>query len=369
MKIVIAMGGTGGHIYPGMVLADQLIEKGNEVIIISRQGGIGQNILKEKKYNVINITGQGLKRKLSFALIVFLLKLKIGFLQSIALMIKLKPDVVIGMGGYLTPPVVLAAKVCGIPCIVHEQNVLPGLSVRLLSGIADKVAVSFEETKAYLKTKNVVVTGNFVRQSIYECSREEGMKQLELSGSLITVLVFGGSQGASTINYSMVEALKYLTPVRGGLQIIHITGLGQFSKIQEEYRKYDYNYKIFPYLHTMEYAYACADLVISRSGATTVSEIIARKLPSILIPYPHATANHQLLNAKVISDKGGGEILKDEELNGEILADKIIKILKDKKELQTMKTNMEKIFPSQDISLFTSIVYNLVKPAKNLNTC
>lgn len=359
MKALIVIGTTGGHIYPGMVLADKLIGEGQEVTLISRSGGIAERILKDRNYNVINIAGEGLKRKLSLRLIPFLFKFIAGFFQSMGVLRKLKPDIVIGMGGYLTPPVVLSAKLRSTPIILHEQNVLPGLAIKIFSKMADRVAVSFKETKSYLKTDSTVFTGNPVREEIIKCSREEGRRRLGLEGEGKTVLVFGGSQGSESINHAMVEALKPMEPVKDRLGFIHIAGPVQFPWVRDEYGKAGFNARVLPYLHNMEYAYACADLVISRAGATTVAELIARNLPCILVPYPHATANHQMLNARVIADAGGGIIIKDDKLSGEALADSIIKLVRNGNTLENMMENIKKLYTKTAVTSFIELIKEL----------
>ncbi len=360
MRALIVIGTTGGHIYPGIMLADKLIKEGNEVVIVSRAGGIAAKILEDKKYDVVNIAGEGLKRKLSFSLITFLFKFMLGFFRSFGIIRKFKPDIVIGMGGYLTPPVILASKFCLTPSIVHEQNVLPGLAIKVLSSIADRVAVSFEETKTYLKNDNVVFTGNPVRQEMLKCPREAGEKILKLKGEGRNVLIFGGSQGSASINHAMVEALKPLEPVKGKLRFIHIAGPKQFSWVKDEYVKSGHNACVFDYLHKMEYAYACADLAVSRAGATTIAELIAISLPCILVPYPHATANHQMINAQVIADTGGGIIIKDDKLNGAILADSIMKLFRDTNTLENMKGNIGRLYKKPAVPAFIKLIQDLI---------
>jgi len=361
MRVIIAIGTTGGHIYPGMAVSEKISRDGNEVILLTRSGGIAENILKNYNYKILYIMGEGLKRKFSPSAVKFILKLAGGFIQSFIIVLKHKPDVILGMGGHITFPVVLAGRIMGKPCIVHEQNVLPGLAVKMLSGIADAVAVSFEKTKGYLRTRNTVLTGNPIRESIKNVSRKAAEAVLGLKGAGKTVLVFGGSQGALTINNAFTEALKFMEHLKDKIRIIHITGPQHYMSIKEKYDGTKYNALVLPFLKQMECAYACADLIISRAGATTVSEISAVAIPSILVPYPFATKDHQTENAKVLAEAGGAIIVKDSELNGEMLADTVGSMIKDEKKLNEMKAGMSGFKEINGTELLVKLIYEKVE--------
>lgn len=343
MRILIVLGGTGGHIYPGLALGEKLRTRNNEVILVGRRGGIGERIAEESGLSFFQIVGEGLVRGFSLKVFLFLWKSIRGFFQSVKILRSFKPDMVLGMGGYLAFPVVLAAKICGINCAIHEQNVLPGLANRVLARIVDRIMVSFKETERYFPSKKTFLTGNPVRQSILSCPRSEGLRKLNLVEGKKSILVFGGSQGARSVNMAMVKALNFLTPVRKKIQIIHIVGVEQFSEIREEYEKRDYSACVLPYLLHMEYAYSCSDLVISRSGASTVAEIIAKGLPSILIPYPYATAGHQKANAEFLSKRGTCLLIEDNQLTGELLADTIINLIDNEAVLKEMAENTKSL--------------------------
>lgn len=343
MRILIVLGGTGGHIYPGLALGEKLRKRNNEVILVGKKRGIGERIAQESGFSFFQIVGEGLVRGFSLKVIRFLGKFIQGFFQSIQIFRCFRPDIVVGMGGYLAFPVVLAAKISRITCAIHEQNVLPGLTNRILAKIVNIITVSFKETKRYFPSKKTFLTGNPVRKSILSCARSEGVRKLNLVEGKKNLLVFGGSQGAHSINLATVKALNFLTPLRKKIQIIHIVGIEQFSEIREEYEKRDYSSCVLPYLLHMEYAYSCCDLVISRSGASTVAEIIAKGLPSILIPYPYATAGHQKTNAEFLSKRGACLLIEDDQLTGEILADIIIHLIDDQAELRGMADNTRRL--------------------------
>ncbi len=343
MRILIVVGGTGGHIYPGLALGEKLRNRNNEVTLVGRKGGISERIAQESGFSFFQIVGEGLVRGFSLKVFRFLGKSIQGFFQSIHIFRSFGPDIVVGMGGYLSFPAVLAAKIFGITCAIHEQNVLPGLANRVLAKIVDRIMVGFKETERYFPSKKTFLTGSPVRQSILSCSRSEGLRKLNLVEGKKNILVFGGSQGARSINLAMVKALNFLTPVGKKIQIIHIVGIEQFLEIKEEYEKRDYSACVLPYLLHMEYAYGCCDLVISRSGASTVAEIIAKGLPSILIPYPYATAGHQKANAEFLSKKGACLLIEDNQLTGELLADIIIRLIDNESELRGMAENTRRL--------------------------
>jgi len=343
MRILIVLGGTGGHIYPGLALGEKLRKRNNEVILVGRKGGIGERIAQESGFSFFQIVGEGLRRGFSLKVFRFLGKFIQGFLQSIQIFRCFRPDIVVGMGGYLAFPVVLAAKISRITCAIHEQNVLPGLANRVLAKIVNTIMVGFKETERYFPSKKTFLTGNPVRESILSCARSQGLRKLNLVEGKKNVLVFGGSQGAHSINLATVKALNFLTPLRKKIQIIHIVGVEQFSEIREEYEKRDYSSCILPYLLHMEYAYSCCDLVISRSGASTVAEIIAKGLPSILIPYPYATGGHQKTNAEFLSKRGACLLIEDNQLTGELLANIIIRLIDDQVELREMVDNTRRL--------------------------
>jgi len=343
MRVLIVLGGTGGHIYPGLALGEKLKLRNNEVILVGRKGGIGERISEESGFPFIRIIGEGLVRRFSLRILSFLWKSMQGFIQSVKTVRSFKPNIVVGMGGYLGFPVVLVSKIFRINCIIHEQNVLPGLANRILARIADKTMVSFKETEKYFPSKRIFLTGNPVRQAILDCPRSEGIRNLNLVEDKKTILVFGGSQGARSINLAMVEALNFLTPIKNKIQIVHIVGIEQFLEIKEKYQKRNYLVCVLPYLIHMEYAYSCCDLVVSRAGATTIAEIIAKGLPSVLIPYPYATSGHQKANARFLSERKASIVIEDNRLTGELLADTVIRLIDNEAVLKEMADNVRRL--------------------------
>jgi len=343
MRILIVLGGTGGHIYPGIALGEKLRNRNNEVILVGRKGKFAERIARESGFSLFQIVGEGLVRRISLRIFAVLLKAINGLFQSIHILRNFRPDIVVGMGGYLSFPILMAAKVSKIKCVIHEQNVIPGLANKILSKIVDRIMVGFEETEKYFPPRKTFITGSPVRESILTCPRNDGLRKLNLADGRKNILVFGGSQGARSINLAMLKAVDFLEPMGKKIQIIHLTGVDQFSEIKEEYEKKNYPACVLPYLIHMEYAYSCSDLVISRSGASTVAEIISKALPSILIPYPYATASHQKANAEFLSKRGACILIEDNRLTGELLADTIISLLENEARLREMAENMIRI--------------------------
>ncbi len=339
MRILIVLGGTGGHIYPGLALGEKLRIRNNQIILVGKKGGIGERIARESRFIFFPIAGEGLVRKFSLKVFPFLVRFLQGFFQSMRIFRSFRPDIVVGMGGYLGFAPVLAARISGITCAIHEPNVFPGLANRVLARIVDRIMISFRETEKYFPAKKTFLTGSPVRQAILNCPRSEALRNLDLVEGKKNILVFGGSQGARSINLAMARALDFLDPLDKKIQIIHIVGVEQFPEMKKKYEQKKYPARVLPYLLHMEYAYSCCDLVISRSGASTVAEIIAKGLPSILIPYPYATGGHQKANAEFLSKREGCLLIEDSQLTGELLADVIIRLIGDEAELRRIAEN------------------------------
>jgi len=320
MKIAICAAGTGGHIYPGIAVAKSILNDGpgSSVMFFCSGRKIESEIFSGEKFIV---------RQASF------FRSLISFAFS-------RPDVLLSMGGASGLPVILAAKLLFIPVVLHEQNVLPGKANRLAGRLAKKVAVSFEGTKTYLKGPAAEVTGNPVRQEILDAQRDRSRAKMNIREGSFTVLVVGGSQGAVTVNKAVVEMLSFISGK--GMTVIHICGSKDLEAAKGRSGSVNSSgtdYRLFPYLHDVSAALASSDLVVSRAGATALSEIAAKGLPSILIPYPYAAEDHQTLNAQVFGERGASVILKDGSLSGEALSDIIISLMNDRGALKRMSVN------------------------------
>jgi len=319
-KIIIAAGGTGGHIYPAISLTDKL-KKNFQVIFIVKKNDKAINILKKLKLNYYEILITGFPRKISFVLIEFILNLLLSFIKTYRILVVEKPVCCIGFGSYISFPVILVSKLLKIKTVIHEQNIIPGLANHILGKITDKVALSFEYTRKYFNYKKTLITGNFVREEILNITKQHGLNwfnsnfNLNFKNEKFTILILGGSQGAHFINNIIIHALDLLEEYKDKIQIIHLTGEKDFVYVREKYKIKNYKNIVLGYLEEIGYAYSISDIVICRSGATTIAELIALKKPCILIPYPYATGNHQLYNALYLSKNGSGIVIEEKVLN------------------------------------------------------
>jgi UDP-N-acetylglucosamine--N-acetylmuramyl-(pentapeptide) pyrophosphoryl-undecaprenol N-acetylglucosamine transferase len=345
-NIIIAASGTGGHIYPGIALAREFQNKGYNPIFFINNNSVSLEILNNSGFQYVVFNMVGILRK--FLFVVFLAKLKISFFKALKQIFYINPAAVIGTGGCLSVPILFAAKILGKKIFIHEQNIILGKSNMLLNKITDKTFVSFSFSTKYLKNKNVIVSGYPVRKDILSVSKSDALKMLSLSDSIFTVLVFGGSLGATRLNE--VTCKTFLRFVSSNeMQVIHITGAKDFTRIQNSIGVRA-NYRIFNYMHNIAYAYAACDMVVSRSGAGTVFELKALMKPAILIPYPYATSNHQYWNAKEIEEKGKVKVIEEKNFTEKNLLEAV----------EIFKINTKKVVVKGVVKLPQEIIYEEV---------
>ncbi|MGA2090353.1 MAG: undecaprenyldiphospho-muramoylpentapeptide beta-N-acetylglucosaminyltransferase [Endomicrobiales bacterium] len=324
-KIVIAAGGTGGHLYPGIALARELMLRGCQPIFIVTENEMCRTILIEEKFDFVEIPARGMPRRFSLGLVPFLYYLVRSFLAARVLIGRIRPAAVVGMGGYISFPVIVAATVSRIPTLIHEQNCLPGLANRILARCVKRVAVSFEESLSYFPTKITVVTGNPVRRDLFGVDYTAALHRLHLSPEKFTVLIFGGSQGAQAINQTVIKSWALLPlSCRENIQFLHVAGKKDYDTTAAGYRDNKITGIVLAYLHEIGDAYAVSDLIICRSGATTVAEIKMLGTPAILVPYPYATANHQEFNAQGLVKSGQAVMIIEKNLSPEIFVQEIV---------------------------------------------
>ncbi len=326
IRVVIAGGGTGGHLYPGIALARKLMEHDAEMEItfIGTERGIESRVLPKEGFALKTIASAGLVGKRGISRLISLLKLPVGILQAMAYLIFNRPALVVGVGGYVSGPAVFSASLLGIPTLVHEQNAYPGVTNRVLGKLADRVCISFEEARNFFPNKKVMLTGNMIRKTFSEASEPAP----RAPDKKLNVLILGGSQGARSINKAVTEALPHLQTFKDQINLVHQTGEADADNVKDEYQKQNWKTEVAPFLYDMEVQYRSADLVISRAGATTLAEITALGKPAILIPFPFATHNHQEKNARVLETAGAGVVILDREVDGSKLADLIQDALK-----------------------------------------
>jgi UDP-N-acetylglucosamine--N-acetylmuramyl-(pentapeptide) pyrophosphoryl-undecaprenol N-acetylglucosamine transferase len=320
MRIVIVGGGTGGHLYPGIAVAQELKrwDPRARIMFIGSHGGLERDIVAREGYRHFEITASGLAHRQWREQVVAMGHLVQGFGEAVRVLRRVQPQVVLGLGSYVSGAVLLAAGVLGIPRLVHEQNVIPGLTNRLLGRVVNRVAVSFEASVTYFPQGKAVVTGNPVRPAI--CQVRD--RAHEPNGRF-HLLVFGGSQGAHHLNVAMLEALPQLADIRDHLWTVHQTGASDFATAQATYATGLYPGIVHAYIQDMAQEYGAADLVICRAGATTIAELTVTGTAAVLVPFPYATHHHQEQNAHTLAAVGAAEVIQDQALSGSLLAERI----------------------------------------------
>lgn len=336
-------GGTGGHLFPGIAIAEELHKRGEEVYFVSGTRKIERHILKKSAFphfelEVEGFIGRSLKDKLRATI-----KLILSFFKSLKLIKEIKPAVMVAEGGYVSVPVVLAGKILGVKAVLQEQNVYPGRANLLLSRFVDKIFVGFADSIHYFPKEKVIVSGTPVRSELLE------YKERIHQGK--GLLLLGGSLGARFLNNLMLKIAKELLLRIPNLYIFHQTGHEDYERVWSEYKEKFTGeqelerLKVYPFIEDMGWAYAQADLVISRAGASTIAELIALKKPAILIPYPYATHHHQERNALVLTKSGSALMFRQEEIREEDLIETITNLLEEPRKLQIMRENLSRLIP------------------------
>src|SRR5687767_15693844 len=340
MKVLIAAGGTGGHIYPGIAVAQEIMRRDakSKVRFVGTARGLETRLVPQAGFELSLIESAGLKNVSVGARVKGLAVLPKSFVSARKLMREFQPDVVVGAGGYVSGPVVLMAALMRKPTLVMESNALPGWTNRVLARFVNRAAVSFEQALPYFRGK-AVVTGNPVRREFFEipAKRREPGK--------LSLLIFGGSQGARAINEAMVAALPGLKSLPIALRIKHQTGPADFEKVKAAYAAAGWNEQaeVTSYIDNMMDDFAAADLVICRAGATTTAELIAAGKASIMIPFPQAADDHQRKNAEALQEAGAARMILQQNLTGELLAKEIAGLVGAPEELTRMEEASRKM--------------------------
>ncbi len=348
MRILLAGGGTAGHINPALAIADYLLskDKNTKILFVGTERGLESKLVTKKGYDIKYIKVEGLSKKLTLSNFKSLCHMLSSKQKCKKIIKNFNPDIVIGTGGYVCAPVVMAANSMGIPTLIHEQNVFPGKAIKLLSKKSSITAISFEDSRKYLDgAKKVVFTGNPIRPDILTTKREDARKTLGV-GSEKLVLIFGGSLGADAINNVSLEYIKTLDK-NSGIKVLFATGERNYDAIikkanQMGIKTEDY-IQIVPYIDNMNEVMNAADMAVCRSGAITVSELSALSKPAVFVPSPNVTNNHQEYNARAISDKGGAITILERDLCAETLKKSIDSVLFNPEALENMKNASGKL--------------------------
>ena len=343
MKIIVSGGGTGGHIYPALTLIDAVKKKSPdaEFLYVGTELGLEADIVPKAGINftALNLEG-GFERHFTLENFKRAANAILSVKRAGKIVKEFQPDVVVGTGGYVCGPILLAASLKKIPTLIQEQNAVAGITNKILSKFVSKIAVGSELALKNFPAEKTVYTGNPIRENVLTAKREDGLAEFGFTENLPVVLISGGSRGARSINTAMIDILVAAekNPVA---QFLHVTGKGEFDAVTQKLKDAGFsfdapNVKVVPYLYNMPQAMAMANLAIFRAGATGLAELTARGVPAILIPYPFAAENHQEFNAQALVKVGAARMILNKDLNAEILKSTLDELLAEPAALQKM---------------------------------
>ena len=324
-RIMIMAGGTGGHIFPALAVADHLRGQGWSVVWLGVRGGMEERIIPARGYDMAWVRFAGVRGRGPVAMALLPFNLLVAFWQSARAIFAHRPDMVLGMGGYVSFPGAMMASFFKKPLVIHEQNSIAGLANRVLAKLADRVLTTFPN--AFGEATAVIWTGNPVRQEIVAMSPPEN-RYASRAGQL-RLLVVGGSQGAQALNTIVPEALGMI-PSAQRPRVLHQAGSGHAEPVRARYQELGVPAEVVPFIDDMAARYAETDLIICRAGATTVAEIAAAGIASVLVPYPHSVDDHQTINARFLADHGAALLIPQTELNVHRLSEVVVGLTRDK---------------------------------------
>jgi UDP-N-acetylglucosamine--N-acetylmuramyl-(pentapeptide) pyrophosphoryl-undecaprenol N-acetylglucosamine transferase len=360
MRVLIAAGGTGGHIYPGIAVANEILRRQpqSRIKFVGTARGLENKLVPKAGFELSLIDSAGLKNLGVVARMRGLLVLPKSFLDARRLISSFRPDVVIGAGGYVSGPVLLTAALMKVPTLVMESNALPGWTNRVLARFVDKAAVSFEAALPFFRGK-AVVTGNPVRREFFEISP----RRSDSGAREFSILVFGGSQGAHAINEAMIAALPKLESLKHTLWVTHQTGDADFDKVRGAYTSAGWNQqaRVTKYIDNIVDEFAKVDLVVCRAGATTTAELIAAGKPSVMVPFPFAADDHQRKNAEALEAAGAGRTILQQNLTGEALAREIATLAGEPQKIEEMGQAARKLARGDPAATVVNMVEELVR--------
>lgn len=361
VKVIISGGGTGGHIFPAIAIANALKETVREIdiLFVGAEGRMEMEKVPKAGYPIEGLWISGLQRSLTVKNLAFPFKVISSVVKARRIIKRFKPDVVVGVGGYASGPLLFAATSMNIPALIQEQNSYPGITNKLLAGRVDKICVAYDGMERFFPAAKLMLTGNPVRQDILSLAgkRERALEEFGLDPSKKTILVIGGSLGARTINESMAECVGDLS--QKGFQVIWQTGKSFFQRAKDLSAGIN-GIKVYDFISKMDYAYAVADLVVSRAGASSVSELCVVGKPSILIPSPNVAEDHQTKNALALVNHHAAILVKDMDART-ALKDKIIELMKDESQMEKLSLNIHSLAKPDSATVIAHEVVKLVK--------
>ena len=360
IKIMFAGGKTGGHIFPAIAMATEFKKRfpQSQLVFVGTKEGLEKSIVPGYGFRLLFIKTRGLSRRSYLSNLLLTFHLLKGFCQALKILNRERADLVVGTGGYVSFPVVMLASLKSIPTMIQEQNSYPGISTRFLAHFVDKVCLSYSESVRYLSNKKKLkIIGNPIRKDLVFKDREQALNKFGLEKGKKTIFVFGGSQGAHTINHAFFQCLDLL---KSDWQVLWQTGEADFSETSQKVKDKEIPCAVYPFIEDMGSAFAASDLVVSRSGALTLAEITACGKPSILIPFPFSTADHQRHNAEALERKGAATVILQEDLTPKVLADRICSLLSDENRLKKMAEKSKRLGRPEAVSLLVDEMERLL---------
>lgn len=357
-KLIISGGGTGGHIFPAIAIANAFRERhpDAQILFVGAKGRMEMTRVPDAGYKIIGLWISGLQRKLILSNLLFPLKVISSFLRAVSIIRKFKPDAVVGTGGYASGPIMLAATRYGVPAVIQEQNSFAGLANKQVAAKASRVCVAYEGMEKYFPKDKIVLTGNPVRKDILSASvkRNEALNHFGFDAPIKTLLIIGGSLGARTINESILKGIEKLVDAQ--IQVIWQTGKGYYEAYKSKLSNYDLRrIRVHDFVREMDLAYAAADVVISRSGALAVSELCIAKKPCILVPSPNVAEDHQTKNAMALVNKSAAIMVRDKEAEVK-LVDEALKLIFDEQRALKLSANIATLAkPNATLDIVTEI--------------
>lgn len=367
MNFLITGGGTGGHIYPALAIANEIKRsyKDAKILYVGTKNGLESELVPKEGFEFKTIRVKGLPRKINKNSLIAIRELFIGLKQSKGIIKDFKPDIVIGTGGYVSAPIVYMASKNKIPAIIHEQNAFPGITNKILSRYVDRVLVNFDEARKYFKHPDrVVKVGNPIRKEILEVNKNDAYRKLGIKKDLPFILSFGGSGGQKKLNECIFDIIKN-NEHNDSFQLLHVTGSRYYDNFMNDLKKENIklndNFRILPYFYDMPEALNIANIVITSSGAITLAEISAIGVPSILIPKSYTAENHQEYNARVFEKQGASVLILEKNLNSNHLESTLKSLLENKEDLREMSKNSKKLGKTDSLKLILFEMDKIIK--------
>ena len=362
-KVIVSGGGTGGHIFPAIAIANAIKAKypNTEILFVGAEGKMEMEKVPAAGYNIIGLPIMGLQRRLTFQNLKFPFKLLASMLKAKKIINDFQPDVVVGVGGYASGPLLKAATKKGIPALIQEQNSYPGITNKLLAAKVQKICVAYDGLERFFPKEKILLTGNPVRQDIknLKVKRDRGLEHFGLSNDKKTVLVIGGSLGARTINESIEGGLEELA--KNNIQLVWQTGKFYGERAEQAVEKYkEQGIKTMVFISKMDYAYAVADVVISRAGASSISELCLAEKAAIFVPSPNVSEDHQTKNAMALVNHNAALLVKDAASKEELIP-VLMNLLQDDSKMDSLKMNIVKMAFNDSADIIADEVMKLIK--------